>query len=90
MSEHPGSLARKRSYRLQFRADCDGIAKLVEFFATDLTYAWELIKGDASHRDVDVWEDGKLIYEVSHGPLAVRMIRPVAHRSSLDGIYCVG
>lgn len=82
MPQQTHAYARKQSYRLQFHADRDGIAKVVEFFAADLTYAWELIKGDASHRDVDVWEDGRLVCQVSHGPPAVRMTRPGAHRPS--------
>jgi hypothetical protein len=87
MSEQAGSYVRKQSYRLQFHADRDGIAKVVEFFAADLTYAWELIKGDASHRDVDVWEDGRLVCQVSHDPSAVRLSRPAARAEPLDGFY---
>lgn len=72
------SFTRKQSYRLQFHADRHGIAKIIEFYATDLTYAWRLIEEDAAHRDVDVWEDGRLICQVSHRPLTVRTRRPFA------------
>lgn len=62
---HPYGL---KSYRLEFHPDRHGITRIVEFLAKDLVYAWELIEGDTSIREVDVWEDENFICRVRHAP----------------------
>lgn len=53
-------------YCLDFVANNEGVAKVMEFYAANLDHALELIRGDHSRRVVDVYQDGSHVCKVWH------------------------